>query len=420
MTRLRVATYNLYLGADLALLFDVADLEHARRAGGAGPRPAGATRFEERAAALARSSRASAPTSSACRRCPAGPRRRTLRRRGAGARRLPAHAPRRPATRRAAPTTCTWSTGTSAARSRSATGWSACSASNVTLGAPRQPGRGRRGGHRDVRQQLRRGDGHRGRHLPGRARLGPGRRARRGAAAPVRQHPHRGVRRTGARRTARRAARPPADVEDPVVVVGDFNAGPEAVGMPPDWTDAWTRGEGDGFTCGQAAGPRQPDERAATSGSTTCGCATPDVTGARVVGADEVDRTTPHRLWPSDHAGGRRRTCRSAAGSVSRDRTAAQRLGLAAPLLAGQPTLLRAAGRSGRAPGPGGRRAGLGEQLGEPGAGGLPVAVLRAVLRRGDRHHAVDQPVRRAGQQPGSGSVGQRRGPPTSKSSSHP
>ena len=46
---------------------------------------------------------------------------------------------------------------------------------------------------------------------------------------------------------------PLAEVEDPVVVVGDFNAGPEAVGMPPDWTDAWTRGEGDGFTCGQAA-----------------------------------------------------------------------------------------------------------------------------------------------------------------------
>ena len=28
-----------------------------------------------------------------------------------------------------------------------------------------------------------------------------------------------------------------------------------------------------------------------------------DVTAARVVGADEDDRTTPHRLWPSDHAG---------------------------------------------------------------------------------------------------------------------
>ena len=95
---------------------------------------------------------------------------------------------------------------------------------------------------------------------------------------------------------------PLADFEDPVVVVGDFNAGPEAVGMPPDWTDAWTRGEGGGFTCGQAAELDNPtsalDERIDyvwVRGA--------EVTGARVVGADEVDRTTPHRLWPSDHAG---------------------------------------------------------------------------------------------------------------------
>ena len=90
--------------------------------------------------------------------------------------------------------------------------------------------------------------------------------------------------------------------EDPVVVVGDFNAWPEAVGMPADWTDAWSQGEGNGFTCGQAADLANPisslGERIDyvwVRGA--------DVAAARVVGADEDDRTTPHRLWPSDHAG---------------------------------------------------------------------------------------------------------------------
>ena len=53
MTGLRVATYNLYLGADVALLFDAADLDqladrvHVVRA------QLAATRFEERARAVA-------------------------------------------------------------------------------------------------------------------------------------------------------------------------------------------------------------------------------------------------------------------------------------------------------------------------------------------------------------------------------
>jgi endonuclease/exonuclease/phosphatase family metal-dependent hydrolase len=93
-----------------------------------------------------------------------------------------------------------------------------------------------------------------------------------------------------------------ADTEGPVVVVGDFNARPEAVGMPAEWTDAWARGDGDGFTCGQAADLANPtstlDERIDyvwVRGA--------DVTAARLVGADGDDRTVPHRLWPSDHAG---------------------------------------------------------------------------------------------------------------------
>ena len=93
-----------------------------------------------------------------------------------------------------------------------------------------------------------------------------------------------------------------ADADGPVVVVGDFNATPEAVGMPEGWTDAWSRGVGDGFTCGQAA-----DLANATS---TLGqridyvwVRGADVRAARVVGHREDDRSAPHRLWPSDHAG---------------------------------------------------------------------------------------------------------------------
>jgi endonuclease/exonuclease/phosphatase family metal-dependent hydrolase len=92
------------------------------------------------------------------------------------------------------------------------------------------------------------------------------------------------------------------DVDGPVVIVGDFNATPDLVGMPGEWTDAWTRGGGDGYTCGQAGGLDNEQSRLHeridyvwVRGAT--------VTGARVIGDQQADRTTPHRLWPSDHAG---------------------------------------------------------------------------------------------------------------------
>ena len=68
---------------------------------------------------------------------------------------------------------------------------------------------------------------------------------------------------------------------------------------------------------------------------------------------------------------------------------AAHRLGLAALLLASQPPLLRAARRPGRPARRRWRRQRLAQQVGQPLAGGDPVAVLRAVLGGGDRDPAV-------------------------------
>ena len=93
-----------------------------------------------------------------------------------------------------------------------------------------------------------------------------------------------------------------ADTDAPVVLVGDFNARPDVVGLPGDWTDAWTRGEGDGPTCGQAAdlanGESTLHERIDYVWVRGAG-----VLGARNVGDRAADRTAPHGLWPSDHAG---------------------------------------------------------------------------------------------------------------------
>lgn len=93
-----------------------------------------------------------------------------------------------------------------------------------------------------------------------------------------------------------------ADTEGPVVVVGDFNARPDEVAMPTGWTDAWTGGAGDGFTCGQAADLANPTS---TLGERIDYVWVRDarVLGSRVVGDRSQDRSTPHGLWPSDHAG---------------------------------------------------------------------------------------------------------------------
>ena len=91
----------------------------------------------------------------------------------------------------------------------------------------------------------------------------------------------------------------------PVAVVGDFNADPSQVGMPAPYADAWTVAGNDpssGFTCGQepelaneTSGLRERIDYVFVRGT--------EVEACRLVGEQDGDRTTPGRLWPSDHAG---------------------------------------------------------------------------------------------------------------------
>lgn len=96
-----------------------------------------------------------------------------------------------------------------------------------------------------------------------------------------------------------------ADEDCPVVVTGDLNATPSEVGVPAPYVDAWTAAGNDpgaGYTCGQAADLANPTSelRARIDYVFVRGA---DVLDCRVVGAGKDDRTTPGRLWPSDHAG---------------------------------------------------------------------------------------------------------------------
>jgi hypothetical protein len=94
------------------------------------------------------------------------------------------------------------------------------------------------------------------------------------------------------------------EVDSPVVITGDFNCTPEQVGMPEEYDDAWLVSGGDvagGLTCGQAADLHNPTSSLArridyiwVRGATVESC--------RTIGADPADRTEGG-LWPSDHAG---------------------------------------------------------------------------------------------------------------------
>jgi endonuclease/exonuclease/phosphatase family metal-dependent hydrolase len=90
------------------------------------------------------------------------------------------------------------------------------------------------------------------------------------------------------------------DFAGPVVVVGDFNATPEAVGMPPEYSDAWAvAGDGAGLTSGQAADLLGPSALATRIDYIWVRGV--EVAACRVVGERPEDRTSSG-LWPSDHA----------------------------------------------------------------------------------------------------------------------
>lgn len=100
--------------------------------------------------------------------------------------------------------------------------------------------------------------------------------------------------------------------EGPVVLLGDFNATPEQVGLPPAYVDAWSaaaeepdlegvpQGGAAGATCGQ-----RPDLANAESELTHridyVWVRGAEVASACRAGHRQEDRT-PNGLWPSDHA----------------------------------------------------------------------------------------------------------------------
>jgi endonuclease/exonuclease/phosphatase family metal-dependent hydrolase len=86
------------------------------------------------------------------------------------------------------------------------------------------------------------------------------------------------------------------------VIVGDFHAAPDEVGVPAPWVDAWSRTDEPGPTVGQAAD-------LANQGSSLreridyVFVRDAVVVASRRIGHLADDKSRPHGLWPSDHAG---------------------------------------------------------------------------------------------------------------------
>lgn len=90
---------------------------------------------------------------------------------------------------------------------------------------------------------------------------------------------------------------------DPLVLVGDFNATPAQVGMPADFVDAWSvNGDDPGYTCCQ--GPDLTNDESLLDERIDYvwvrGAAT--VVAAGRLGAERALRDAAG-MWPSDHAG---------------------------------------------------------------------------------------------------------------------
>jgi hypothetical protein len=88
----------------------------------------------------------------------------------------------------------------------------------------------------------------------------------------------------------------------PVVLVGDFNAKPGVVGVDAPWLDAWSGREAPGATNGQAADLTN-QESTLSERIDYVFVRDARVLTCRRIGHEPADRSTPHDLWPSDHAG---------------------------------------------------------------------------------------------------------------------
>lgn len=90
--------------------------------------------------------------------------------------------------------------------------------------------------------------------------------------------------------------------DDPMVLVGDFNATPDQVGMPPEMLDAWSvNGDDPGYTCCQEGDLRNA-ESLLRERIDYVWVRDARVRSAALLGADPSLREAAG-LWPSDHAG---------------------------------------------------------------------------------------------------------------------
>lgn len=90
--------------------------------------------------------------------------------------------------------------------------------------------------------------------------------------------------------------------DDPMVLVGDFNATPDQVGMPPGMVDAWSvNGEDPGHTCCQA-GDLRNEESLLSERIDYVWVRDARVRFAELLGAERTLRDVAG-MWPSDHAG---------------------------------------------------------------------------------------------------------------------
>jgi endonuclease/exonuclease/phosphatase family metal-dependent hydrolase len=91
-----------------------------------------------------------------------------------------------------------------------------------------------------------------------------------------------------------------ADIDAPLVLVGDFNARPDVVAMPEGWVDAWSAGDGAGATCCQAGDLTNRDS-GLHERIDYVWLRDPRVRRAETFGDRGADRSGGS--WPSDHAG---------------------------------------------------------------------------------------------------------------------
>jgi hypothetical protein len=90
--------------------------------------------------------------------------------------------------------------------------------------------------------------------------------------------------------------------DDPMLLVGDFNAPPDTVGLPSGMVDAWSVNDGDpGYTCCQS-GDLRNEESLLHERIDYVWVRDARVRSAELLGADRSLRQSAG-MWPSDHAG---------------------------------------------------------------------------------------------------------------------